>query len=324
MKKYLLLPAFLCAAMTLSAQTIRTNYRSEGMTHISTEFEKVTEASVPFSTRVELVGFPDGSTLYLLYIDFEQKTSVNAPKGTKMAATLQGGKIVRAEQIGTESATKRRLDNGLFLNRLKYAVETPDMEKMVRGVKSLDIVTGWDPDDYIQCSFPSDAVASRLTRHCDAITAAAENTLDLKAELGGYSDQLNSTMSTSLPVVATGSRFLYNVILSHLYYKNTATEDIDLAFQLGTEDSYPIPVDSPIIFETEDGKRIELKQTRDENNFIYVYPSLDEVRALCSGVKTLRITTDKGVLEDTFPSRENGFSAAVNQQYQLLMSLSPR
>ena len=324
MKKYLLLLASLCAAMTLSAQTIRTNYRSEGMTHISTEFEKVTEASVPFSTRVELVGFPDGSTLYLLYIDFEQKTSVNAPKGTKMAATLQGGKIVRAEQIGTESATKRRLDNGLFLNRLKYAVETPDMEKMVRGVKSLDIVTGWDPDDYIQCSFPSDAFASLLKRHCEAIKAAAENTLDLKAELGGYSDQLNSTMSTSLPVVATGSRFLYNVILSHLYYKNTATEDIDLAFQLGTEDTYPIPVDSSVIFETEDGKRIELKQTRDESNFVYVYPSLDEVRALCSGVKTLRITTEKGVLEDTFPSQENGFSAAVNQQYQLLMSLSPR
>ena len=40
MKKTILLAAALLAALGLSAQTIRTNYRSEGMTHISTQSER--------------------------------------------------------------------------------------------------------------------------------------------------------------------------------------------------------------------------------------------------------------------------------------------
>ena len=37
MKKMTILAAALFAALGLNAQTIRTNYRSEGMTHISTQ-----------------------------------------------------------------------------------------------------------------------------------------------------------------------------------------------------------------------------------------------------------------------------------------------
>ena len=53
MKKTILFLAALAAALTLSAQEIRTNYRSEGMTHISTEAESCKD----FTTRVERVGF---------------------------------------------------------------------------------------------------------------------------------------------------------------------------------------------------------------------------------------------------------------------------
>ena len=149
MKKTLLSLAVFAAALPLSAQEIRTNFRSGGMTHISTEAEPCQD----FTVRVERVGFSDGSTLYQLYIDLLQKTPFTAPKGVKMTATLPGGAVVRADQIGQESATKTRQEDGLYLNRLRYALEEPDLDKLTRGVTDLELVTGWNPDDYLQIHF---------------------------------------------------------------------------------------------------------------------------------------------------------------------------
>ena len=319
MKKTILLAAALLAAVTLSAQEIRTNYRSEGMTHISTESEKLENLDI----RVECVGFPDGSMMYQLYIDLRQKTAFTAPKGVKMTATLPSGAIVRAEQTGQDSATKTRLEDGLYLNRLRYALETADMDKMTRGVQSLEIVTGWNPDDFMQFKFKDDAFAALLKRHCEAIAEASKTTVELKAEAAGRVNQTGSIMTVSKPLVADGNDFKYNVILSHLYYKNTAAEDIDLAIQLGTEKQYHIEPDSPVTFILENGSEITLPQTRDEVNFLYVYPSLEQLRTLAYGhVTTIRIQTEDGTLSDAI--LENSFSEAVNQQYQLLMSLSEK
>ena len=95
MKKTILFALTILMSVTLNAQTIRTNYRSGGMTHISTEYEDLQLDATPAQVRVELAGFPDGSTLYLLYVNLVQKTSSVVPKGVKMAATLPGGKLVR-------------------------------------------------------------------------------------------------------------------------------------------------------------------------------------------------------------------------------------
>ena len=319
MKKTILFMAALAAALTLSAQEIRTNYRSEGMTHISTEAEPCQD----FTVRVELVGFPDGSTLYQLFIDLRQKTGFTAPKGVKMTATLPSGSVVRADQIGQESATKTRQEDGLYLNRLRYALEESDLEKLCGGVSDLELVTGWDPDDYLQYHFKDNAFAATLKRHCEAIGKAAETTIDLTAEAAGRVDLTGSIMTAASPLVADGKDFKYNIILNHLYYKNSAKEDIDLAFQLGTEKQYPIDTDSPVTFVLKDGTEITLPQTRDEVNFIYLYPTLSQLRTLAYGsITTLRIQTENGTLTDAI--LDDSFSKALNQQYQLLMSLSAR
>ena len=244
MKKILLILAALGAALCLPAQEIRTNYRSDGMTHISTDFEK----GEHFETRLELVGFPDGSTMYQLYIDIRQKAAFTAPKGVKMTATLPGGSVVRADQIGQDSATKSRLEDGLFLNRLRYALEPADLEKLTRGIATLEVVTGWNPDDYIQFNFKDDSFATLLKRHCEAIEKARASTIDLTAEAAGRIDQATSIMTAANPLVAVGRDLQYNIILNHLYYKTSATEDIDLAFQLGTETKYHIVPDAPVTF----------------------------------------------------------------------------
>lgn len=327
MKKTVLMFVSLLSVVTLGAQEIRTNYRSGGMTHISTEYEALKVGNNQAWTRVELVGFPDGSTLYLLYMNLEQKTSLNVPKSVKMAVNLANGKFVRLEQIGTDSATKKRLENGMFWNRTTYAVETPDMEKMLRGVKSLDIVTGWNPDDYIQATFTGNEFSDLLERHCLAIKEAADKTVEQTVTLAAYSDNVNSIISTSNPVVAHGDKYIYNVILTHIYYKNTNGEDIDLAFMLGTDDKYHFPMDSEVKFFLADGTTLALPQTRDEQNFIYVFPSIEELHRLAGGIKSIALTHDDGVFTDTFSASTEeapDLSAAINLQLQLLLSLSPR
>ena len=316
MKKTILFLAALAAALTLSAQEIRTNYRSEGMTHISTEAEPCQD----FTVRVERVGFPDGSSLYQLFIDLRQKTAFTAPKGVKMTATLPGGAVVRADQIGQESATKTRQDDGLYLNRLRYALEASDIDKLTRGVSDLELITGWGPDDYLRYHFKDDAFAALLKRHCAALGKAAETTIDLTAEAAGRVDLTGSVMTAATPLVADGQELKYNLILNHLYYKNSAKDDIDMAFQLGTDRQYHIEPDAPVTFVLADGGEITLPQTRDEVNFIYLYPTLSQLRSLAYGhVTTLRIQTEDGTLTDAI--LDDSFSKALNQQYQLLMSL---
>ena len=319
MKKAILFLTALAAVLSLSAQEIRTNYRSGDLTHVSTDFEKVED----FEVRLEKVGFDDGSTLYQLFIDLRQKSPFTAPKGVKMSATLPGGAVVRADQIGTDSPTKSRLEDGLYLNRLRYALEPADLEKLLRGVKALELATGWDPDAYLLYNFQDDRFSALLRRHSEALDKAGSETIDLAVEAAGRIDQKGSVLTASEPLVADGNALKYNIILSHLYYKGSAKEDIDLAFQLGTEEAYRIPPDAPVTFVLGDDTGITLPQTRDEVNFLYLYPSLSQLRTLAySHIKALRIQTEDGTLSDAI--LDDSFSKALNQQYQLLMSLSPR
>ncbi|MCR5409029.1 MAG: hypothetical protein K6E61_08015 [Bacteroidales bacterium] len=318
----------LAALLTVSlfGQQIRTNYRSNNLTHISTEYEDMKIAGIPSLVRVEFVGFADGTRMYLLYINMDQKEAVSAPKGVKMAVTLKNGKFVRLEQIGQSSATPRRFDNGLVRNRLKYAVETKDMEKMLKGVTAIDIVTGWNPEDYVQAKFPEDEFASLLERHCEAILKASETTVDLTATLGAYDQNKNSVMISSNPVVGKGEHFVYNVILSNIYYKNTGGEDFDLAFVIGSDTKYDIPYDATVRFNLRDGSLIALPNARQDQNFVYVYPSPEEIFRMASvGISSFSIDSDGSpIIADTLPDGPDGFTAALNQQLQLLMSASPR
>lgn len=325
MKKLLLAILAAVLALSASAQSVRTNYRSNNITHISTEYESLALAGNEAQVRVELAGFADGSTVYLLYLNFLQKTATVVPKGVKMALTLPNGKMIRLDQIGEDSATKRRLDNGLFVNRLKYAVEPADMEALVKGIKSIEIITGWNPDDYIQAHFSSDELAALLKRHCEAILKASERTVELTAALASYTDNTNNTLSSAEPMVARGDNFDYNILLSHLYYKNTNEEDFDLAFVLGAQNKYHFATDARVHFVLGDDSTIDLLQTRDDENFIYVYPDLEDLQRMVSeGIKSLSMDYEGGILTDTFTPSATDFAQVVNQQLQLLLSLSPR
>ena len=321
MKKLAILALALLASASLQAQQVRSNYRTDGMTHIATQAEAVAFGNVPGQASVELVGFPDGSTLYLLYLTLEpsKKASTAAPKGVKMAVTLTNGKLVRLEQIGQYPASQK-------VTQLKYAVESPDMEKMVRGIKSVDIVTGWDPDDYVQATFANDELGSLLKRHCEAILKASEKTVEFKATLADRQESLTSVMTTTNPLVARGTNYDYNVLLSHLMYKNNEGEDIDFYFAIGTKEQFHIPFDAAVRFTLADGSVIGLLQARDDVNFVLVYPSMEDLmRMIEVGITELSIDYEGGTLKDTFTPREDGelsMSEALQHELQLIFYIS--
>ena len=321
MKKLALLAFAFLACATLQAQQVRANYRVEGMTHIATRAESIAFGTIPGQANVEWVGFPDGSSLYLLYITLEpaRKAVTAAPKGVKMGVTLPNGKLVRLEQIGQYEASSKYV-------RLKYAVEQADMEKMVLGVKSVDIVTGWNPDDYYQASFTANELGDLLKRHCEAILKASAHTLEFQATLADRQESLNSVMTTTNPLVARGANFDYNVLLSHLQYKNNGGEDIDFYFAIGTQEQFHIPFDAAVRFTLADNTVIGLLQARDDVNFVLVYPSMEDITRMVEvGITGLSIDYEGGTLEDTFPAREDGeltLSQVLQHQLQLIFYIS--
>ena len=321
MKKLALLALTLLLGWALQAQQIRANYRIDGMTHISVQPQSVQFGNVPGNTSVELVGFPDGSTMYLLHITLEpaKKASTAAPKGVKMAVTLSNGKIIRLDQIGQFPASSR-------ITKLKYALESADMEKMVRGIKSVDIVTGWDPEDYIQANFPGDELAQLLKGQCEAILKASNSTVEVKATLADRQETLSSVMTTTNPMVARGANYDYNILLSHLMYKNGDGEDIDLYFVIGSQEKFHIPFDAAVRFTLNDGSTIGLLQARDDVNFVLVYPSMEDLfRMMEVGISSLSIDYEGGTLTDTFPAREDEeltFSQVLSHELQLIFYVS--
>ena len=321
MKKLAFSLLVLAFGISLQAQQVRANYRTGGITHIATRAESIAFGSIPARASVERAGFADGSALYLLHLTLEPalKSAVAVPKGVKMAVNLEDGRLVRLEQIGQAEASSKQI-------RLRYAVDPADMEKMTRGIKSVDIVTGWSPEDYIQASFADNQLGSLLRRHCEAIDRAALRTIDLQATLADRQESLSSVLTTTNPMVARGASLDYNVLLSHLQYKNTGGEDIDFYFAIGTREQFHIPFDSAVRFTLADGSVIGLLQARDDVNFVLVYPSMEDLaRMVDVGVTGLSIDYEGGTLEDTFPAREDGeftLSQVLGQQLQLIFHIS--
>ena len=321
MKKLAILVFALLICISAQAQQVRANYRVDGMTHIATKAEAIAFGAIPGQANVELVKFPDNSTLYLLYLTLEpaQKAATAAPKGVKMTATLANGNVVRMEQIGQYPASTHHL-------RLKYAIEEADMQKLMRDIKSVDIVTGWNPEDYIQASFANNELGTLLKRHCEAIQNASGKTIETLATLADRQESLTSIMTTTNPLVARGAGFDYNVLLSYLQYKNSGGEDMDLYFAIGTQEQFHIPFDSAVRFTLADGSVVGLLQARDDVNFVLVYPSMEDLARMVEvGITGLSVDYEGGTLEDTFPAREDGeftLSQVLQHQLQLIYYIS--
>ena len=321
---FFLVPAF------LQAQEIRYNYRNGGITRVSTEYELVTTGEAdqhPTWVRLEYVRFKDGTVSYILYMNFEEKTAVNIPKGVRMAATLADGKLVRGEQSYAQKGNKRAFTSGkgrVYWNRAQYMFDEADVKKMIKGIKELDVITGWNPDDYLQIKYSDNQLGKVLAAHYAAIGAALGASVGISAD--GILDYANNSTSITIkarPSVAAGAQYKYNVAITYLYYKNTNTEDIDLEFQLGTQKEIRIHYATPVVIELCDAEKIVLSQSREDVSRVMCYPTLAQVRKMIAkGVKSVTYTTEDGSVTDTFSG--SSFTDAVSKGYQTVMSVAER
>ena len=327
MKRIILVAAALLTLSLTAAsaqELLRSHFSFNGYNYISAELEKV-PCDHPFYIRLERVGFPDNTYAYLMHINYEDKNSYEIPRGTKMAFTTPDGKIVRAEQVGQGGGEHRAFTNAdgkrVYWNSGQYMITEDELVKLLSGVKSIDVITGWDPDDYFQTGFKNDELAKALERQYKVIQEVEGPAVEVQQEdIVNYADNNNSLTVLTLAHVAQGDKMPYNVAVNYLYYKDTNKEDFDVNFMLGTEDQYLIPIDSKVTLTLEDGTVIALQQQRDDYNTVYLYPTPEQTKALRRGVKALSVETEKGTLTDTFSNDE--FSAVINRLYNTLMAVS--
>ncbi len=329
MKKILFMILALLAVVRLDAQPgIRSNYRNKGNVHISSDYALVRTSDNdprPMWEKLEYVKFQDGGEAYILYLNFEEKTSVDIPKGVKMAVTLSDGKLVRSEQIYSRTGAKRAFTSSkgrVYWNRAKYLLTPADIHKMAAGVKSIDIITGWNPEDYFQINYSTDILGKTIAAQLKTIESAKKHTVELRENgIDRYADSYNSLSVFSKPIVARGANRIYNVSLTYLYYKNSNKEDVDLMFQIGTEKQEVLHYGQPLSFTLGNGKVISLIQTRDDYNKVCCYPTLDQVKEMIAGdVKSVTYTTEQGSVTDTFSN--GSFSKALAGGFQSLMSVA--
>ena len=313
MKRFALL---LCLVPLLSVavhaqSSLRYNYISKGITHISGDYELVDNGKgLPIAVRLENLQFPDGTDGYLVHMIFKGKNSIQIPKGTKMTVSLGGSKTIRLEQVGDNEP-----------NIGNYLSEPYDVLQMTEGVAFLDIATGYGPDDYVKIAFANDEFAQVIKRQYELIGASREKTLNIDGDkILGISDGAVSTRVVAVPIVAKGNNMIYNIGLTCLSYKEKEKEDFDLSIQLGTDKKYLIPYGSEVAFLLKDGSQLLFKQHGDGINRVVLYPTVGEMRKIIdTGVSSMVLHTDEGNLYETFT--DNSLSQVINRENQLLMSV---
>ena len=316
------------AATVPDLNMIRHNYKYNQYTYTGSERLLVTAGKGnphPFYVKLDLVGFPDGSDAYLMELDFVSRTSVNIPKDVKMTVMSSSGKIMSSKQMSSETTDKHAFtaDDGskVFWNKAKYLFFAEDMNRMAAGVKHIDVATGWGPDEYVSISFENDELGQALKKELSAIKSVKRPVQEIGDNIAQYADRFGSTTIVSKPIRLEGKRFSFNVSLNYLYYKDTNKEDYDLNFTIKGKRDYDIPVDSPVIFELADGTLMNLKQEKDDRNAVHCYPTVNQVKVLARGVRSLQVETSDGIVKEVFAAGE--FSKLLDKQYNSLQTVSP-
>ena len=136
-----------------------------------------------------------------------------------------------------------------------------------------------------------------------------------------HADRFGSTTIVSKPVKLEGKKYTFTIALNYLYYKDTNKEDYDLNFLISGPKEYDIPVDSPVTFELADGSMMNLKQEQDDKDAVHCYPTIDQVKTLLRGVRSLTVDTADGTIKEVFA--ENEFAKILDLQYNSLQVVSP-
>ena len=321
--------ALLMLAIPSGAQNLlRHNYKYNGYTRVRTERVWIANGksdSHPFWMSLEYVLFPDGkSDAWIIELDFEEASSVNIPKGVNLGITLSDNKVVISKQMEAPSGDKRAFvnssDKRVYWNVGKYLYETADFNRLLSGVKSIDVATGWNPDSYIQKSFPNDEFSASLRKLAETVKKAGKPSGELVDNVARYADNNSSKTVVSKTLQVEGASLVSGVNVNYIYYKSSNKEDYDLSIRLNDDAKRLLGYDVPVTFTFADGSILELKQQRDTYNEVILYPTADQLKKLFSGVRKMSIATEAGNYTETFAG--DAFSSVIESIYNSLQTVA--
>ena len=310
----------------ISQDLIRSNYKYNGYNHIRTERIKVDAGDKhPFMTSLEYIGFPDGSTAYMLELDYISNVSKNAPKGVPFSATATDGKIINAKQIYVETTDKRAFPGPdgkpIYWNKVQYLLEEGAVQKIASGVKNTDLAFSFEPDDYISTNYSNDEFGKAVKELYYAIKSEKPETEELGDWIGTYSNQKNSLTVITKNVNVKGDAVPFVMSMTYMYFKETHEEGYDLNLAIKSDKVGLIAIDTPVILTLEDGGTVELKQERDAEGILFLYPDIDQIKKIIRGnVTAIKVATPGKGFTDTF---SNGvFSGTLFVLYNTLQTVS--
>ena len=114
MKRFALL---LCLVPLLSVavhaqSSLRYNYISKGITHISGDYELVDNGKgLPIAVRLENLQFPDGTDGYLVHMIFKGKNSIQIPSASAEARPSVSSRSVTMSRISATICRNRTMSS---------------------------------------------------------------------------------------------------------------------------------------------------------------------------------------------------------------------
>ena len=310
----------------VSQDLIRSNYKYNGYNHIRTERIKVDAGDKhPFMTSLEYIGFPDGTSAYLLELDYISSVSKNAPKGVPFTATATDGKIISAKQIYVETTDKKAFPGPdgkpIYWNKVQYLLEEGAVQKMASGVKNTDLAFSFEPDDYISTNYSNDEFGKAVKDLYYAIKSEKPETEELGDWIGAYSNQKNSLTVITKNVNVKGDTVPFVLSMTYMYYKETHEEGYDLNIAIKSDKVGLIPLDTPVTLTLEDGGTVELKQERDAEGILFCYPDAEQIKKIIRGnVTGIKVATKGKGFSDTFS--DGSFSETVFVLYNTLQTVA--
>ena len=280
----LLLPLLCLGPLAFAQEGIRNNYLRNGYTHIRAERVPVSAGSSdrhPFQLSLEYVGLPGGQSVWLLYMDFEDKSSWTIPKNAALSLRTADGKVVGLKNMGSGNGEKIAFTSGgqrLYWNQGKYALEEADLKKLLSGVRQMDVTTSWDVDGYFQSSFAHNEFSAALQKQYDLIRKSPRPDAEMTETVAGVSDLSGNRtiVSRRLQVISDPVVKLW---LSYLYFRATNHEHYDLNIEITDGLKGDIPEGTPIEFRLVSGETIVLRQEKTRGT-VLCYPTPDQLKKL--------------------------------------------
>ena len=261
----------------------------------------------------------------MLELDYISNVSKNAPKGVPFSATATDGKIINAKQIYVETTDKRAFPGSdgkpIYWNKVQYLLEEGAVQKMASGVKNTDIAFSFEPDDYISTNYSNDEFGKAVKELYYAIKSEKPETEELGDWIGTYSNQKNSLTVITKNVNVQGDTVPFVMSMTYMYFKETHEEGYDLNLAIKSDKAGLIAIDTPVILTLEDGGTVELKQERDAEGILFLYPDIDQIKKIIRGnVTAIKVATPGKGFTDTFS--KGVFSGTLFVLYNTLQTVS--